>query len=136
MRPNIPQQLGFKLAVFVLLCAAPLLGALQLFTRHQQIWALVLYPAASLLAIVLYGHDKHRAMAGEWRTPESKLHLVELLGGWPGALLAQQLYRHKTRKVDFQLVFWAIVLAHQALWLDWLLFGGEHLGAVLRHLLR
>ncbi|WP_147463771.1 DUF1294 domain-containing protein, partial [Pseudomonas amygdali] len=45
------------------------------------------------------------------------------LGGWPGALLAQQVFRHKTRKVSFQIVFWLIVLAHQVLWLDWLFLG-------------
>lgn len=42
--------------------------------------------------------------------------MFELLGGWPGALIAQQKFRHKTRKVSFQVVFWAIVLVHQAFW--------------------
>jgi uncharacterized membrane protein YsdA (DUF1294 family)/cold shock CspA family protein len=128
----MPQQLGFKLVVFALLCAAPALGAWQLFVNQHWAWALALYPVASVLTVGFYGYDKHRAMAGEWRTPESRLHLLELMGGWPGALVAQQLYRHKTRKVDFQLVFWGIVLAHQALWLEWLLFGGKHLLRVLR----
>ncbi len=123
----MPQQLGFKLVVFALLCAAPLMGALQLLITHRSVWALALYPTASLLTLVFYGYDKHRAMAGEWRTPESTLHFMELVGGWPGALLAQQVYRHKTRKVDYQLVFWGIVLVHQVLWLDWLVFGGKHL---------
>jgi uncharacterized membrane protein YsdA (DUF1294 family)/cold shock CspA family protein len=132
----VPQQLGFKVVVFVLVCAAPLFGALQLFLQHHWVWGLVLYPCVSLLAIVFYGKDKQRAMAGEWRTPESTLHLLELLGGWPGALVAQQLYRHKTRKVDFQVVFWGIVLLHQAFWLDWLVLEGEHVGWVIRILLR
>ncbi|MGY4533094.1 uncharacterized membrane protein YsdA (DUF1294 family)/cold shock CspA family protein [Pseudomonas sp. TE3786] len=128
----VPQQLGFKLVVFAVLCAAPLLGALQLFVYHHWIWALALYPSASLLAVVFYGHDKQRAMDGGRRTPEKTLHLLELLGGWPGALLAQQLYRHKTRKVDYQLVFWGIVLGHQLLWLDWLLLKGQYLGWAIR----
>lgn len=132
----MPQQLVFKLAVFVVLCAAPFIGALQLFLHNHWVWALALYPTVSLLTVVFYGYDKQRAMAGEWRTPESTLHLLELLGGWPGALLAQQLYRHKTRKVDYQVVFWAIVLAHQAFWLDWLLLEGEHVGWVIRILVR
>ena len=55
-----------------------------------------------------------------WRTPEARLHLVELLGGWPGALIAQQAFRHKTRKWSFQLVFWLIVVVHQLAWLDYL----------------
>jgi uncharacterized membrane protein YsdA (DUF1294 family) len=47
-----------------------------------------------------------------WRTQESKLHLVALLGGWPGALLAQDLFRHKSRKAQFQVVFWITFFAN------------------------
>ena len=47
------------------------------------------------------------------------------------ALVAQQLYRHKTRKVEYQAVFWAIVIAHQAVWLDWLLLKGAYLGWII-----
>lgn len=132
----LPQQLGFKLLVFALLCVAPALGAWQLFWQQHWIWALALYPSVSLLALVCYGIDKQRALAGQWRTPESTLHLLEALGGWPGALLAQQLYRHKTRKFEYQAVFWLIVIAHQALWLDWLLLKGANLGWVIRAALR
>lgn len=42
------------------------------------------------------------AERGRWRTPENTLHVAELLGGWPGALVAQQLFRHKTRKISYQ----------------------------------
>ncbi|MCY1539162.1 hypothetical protein D9M68_747340 [compost metagenome] len=75
-----------------------------------------------------YWQDKANALHGRWRTPENALHLVELLGGWPGALLAQQSFRHKTRKVSYQLVFWAIVATHQAFWGDWLLLDGAYFG--------
>ena len=132
----VPQHLGFKLVLFIMLCAPPLLAALQLATNHHWIWALALYPTVSLLTVAVYGHDKQCAMAGAWRVSESTLHLLELLGGWPGALLAQQLYRHKTRKVDYQVVFWVIILAHEALWLDWLLLKGEYLGWFIQLLLR
>lgn len=43
------------------------------------------------------------------------MHLYEVLGGWPGGLLAQRLIRHKNRKLSYQLVFWLIVLLHAAL---------------------
>jgi len=128
----MPQQVGFKLVVFALLCVAPAVGAWQLFWEQRWIWALALYPSVSLLALVFYGIDKQRALAGEWRTPESTLHLLEALGGWPGALVAQQVYRHKTRKFDYQAVFWTIVIAHQAVWLDWLLLKGAYLGWVIQ----
>jgi uncharacterized membrane protein YsdA (DUF1294 family) len=74
------------------------------------------WKAVSLLTFALYWDDKRRATRGAWRTSEAMLHFFELMGGWPGALIAQQRFRHKNRKVSFQVVFWAIVLAHQAFW--------------------
>lgn len=67
----------------------------------------------STFTLLVYRSDKRRAEAGDWRIPESTLHLAALLGGWPGAFLAQRLYRHKTAKASFQFVFWTIVLLHQ-----------------------
>lgn len=75
----------------------------------------------SSVAFAAYRSDKHRAERGDSRVPESTLHLLSLLGGWPGALLAQQRYRHKTAKLSFQLIFWLIVLAYQFVALDALL---------------
>jgi uncharacterized membrane protein YsdA (DUF1294 family) len=60
-----------------------------------------------------YARDKRRAQEGEWRVSEAQLHLLELLGGWPGALLAQRRLRHKCSKNSFQFVFWLIVLGYQ-----------------------
>ena len=76
---------------------------------------------ASFVAFFIYRSDKRRAEAGEWRIPESTLHLVELLGGWPGAFLAQRQFRHKTSKISFQVVFWMIVLLYQLIAFDSLL---------------
>lgn len=61
----------------------------------------------------LYARDKRRAQEQEWRISENALHLVELLGGWPAAWLAQRRLRHKCSKVSYQFVFWVIVLAYQ-----------------------
>jgi uncharacterized membrane protein YsdA (DUF1294 family) len=72
----------------------------------------------SLFAFFAYRRDKRRAEAGEWRIPESTLHLIELVGGWPGAFLAQRQFRHKTAKLPFQVTFWLIVLTHQFLAID------------------
>ncbi len=79
-------------------------------------WAGAVYAAASLAALLLYGWDKAAAGRGGRRIPERTLHVVELLGGWPGALLASVLFRHKTRSVPFRLVLGAIVLLHVAGW--------------------
>lgn len=82
------------------------------------------YGVASLLAFMLYRRDKRAAGAGADRTRERTLHLVALLGGWPGGLLAQDRFRHKTRKAAFQLVFWGTVALNCAV-LGWLLGAGR-----------
>lgn len=68
----------------------------------------------SLVALVLYRSDKRAAERGTWRTPEVTLLAVGLLGGWPGALVARALFRHKTRKQPFVALFWLTVVAHCA----------------------
>lgn len=73
-------------------------------------WALFVYLAASIITFLCYLFDKSAARKGQWRTPESTLHLMGLIGGWPGALIAQKLLHHKNRKVSFQLAFWTTVL--------------------------
>ena len=81
---------------------------------------LALYLAASLIAFVAYALDKSAARNGAWRTQEGTLHFFGVIGGWPGALAAQRLLRHKTRKRPFQVVFWSIVAFNCAA-LGWLL---------------
>lgn len=72
----------------------------------------------SLLTFAAYAVDKSAARHGARRVRERTLHLLALLGGWPGALLAQQLLRHKTVKPGFRLVFWFTVLSNvAAVWL-------------------
>jgi len=73
------------------------------------------YAALSCIAFLLYRHDKNAAQAGRMRTRERTLHLIDLLGGWPGGLIAQDRFRHKTRKASFQFVFWATVAINCAL---------------------
>lgn len=84
----------------------------------------VLYWAAGALSFALYRSDKsaaarHRAR----RIPESRLHAADLLGGWAGALLAQQAYRHKTVKPAFQAMFWITVAINVAV-VAWLVANG------------
>ena len=74
------------------------------------------YVLASLVTFVAYGLDKRAAAKGTWRTKEKTLHLLELVGGWPGALAGQAVFRHKTRKARFLVVTWGIVVLHAAVW--------------------
>jgi len=79
-----------------------------------------LYVIAGLLAFVMYAVDKSAARKGAWRIQESTLHLLSLAGGWPGALVAQQTFRHKTKKQSFRSVFWLTVLVNTGVFV-WLL---------------
>lgn len=117
-----------KLLIWLALCSLPLLGVVMLYLQRGLAQPLLLYPAASLCCYLLYRSDKRLARKGQRRIPENLLHVAELLGGWPGALIAQQRYRHKTRKLSYQVPFWLIVVAHQLLWIDQLLLDGLLLG--------
>ena len=81
---------------------------------------LIAYLAGSCIAYLAYVFDKAAALKGQWRTPESTLHLLSLIGGWPGAMLAQRTLRHKTQKQSFQVAYWGTVVLNCA-GLGWLL---------------
>jgi uncharacterized membrane protein YsdA (DUF1294 family) len=100
------------LTPFALLFLA-LVGALA-FTGYLPTLVAPAYLLASLGAFLLYRGDKAAARSGAWRTPESTLHVLGVLGGWPGALIAQQVLRHKSRKASFQIVFWTTVALNAA----------------------
>jgi uncharacterized membrane protein YsdA (DUF1294 family) len=107
-------------SVLAILLIAPVLALIRLDPWFD--WRiLVAAPIAiSFITFFAYRSDKLRAEAGERRIPETTLHLFALLGGWPGAFLAQRMFRHKVSKVSFQLTFWAVVLLHEFVAIDFL----------------
>jgi len=76
------------------------------------LWVGGTYLGVSLLTFVFYAIDKSSARRSSQRIAESTLHLLSLAGGWPGALLAQQLLRHKSTKAEFRLAFWVTVVVN------------------------
>jgi uncharacterized membrane protein YsdA (DUF1294 family) len=76
------------------------------------LWVAGLYLAASLLCFIVYAVDKSAAKANRQRVSERMLLLLGLLGGWPGAIVAQQTLRHKTQKASFRRPFWASVVVN------------------------
>lgn len=78
---------------------------------------LIIVAITSLWAFAAYGIDKRRAQTGSRRISEKNLIFIGLLGGWPGAFAAQQVFRHKTQKLSFQIVFWGTVVTHLG-WLE------------------
>ena len=82
--------------------------------RGLPLWTHLLYAGASALCLVLYAVDKHAARAGRERIPESMLLWPGTVGGWPGAIVAQQAWRHKTVKASFRVRFWLSVIVNVA----------------------
>ncbi|WP_341678768.1 DUF1294 domain-containing protein [Niveibacterium sp. SC-1] len=88
------------------------LGALAWYSHSLQLVGGA--AAMSTISFLAYGYDKSKADRGHWRTKESTLLLLDLFGGWPGGLFAQQHFRHKNRKTSYQVKFWLVVLANVA----------------------
>ena len=84
----------------------------------MQLWLFILAADLVLMSLVtlgFYAWDKRQAKQRGWRVPEKRLHLLSLLGGWPGALLGQRWLRHKSVKTKFQVVFWLTLFGHIAI---------------------
>ena len=107
---------------FSLIIAVAFLCVTSLFaiTGKIPLSVLVIYLAGSIITFVVYAFDKSAAQRGEWRTSEGTLHLLSLVGGWPGAIFAQQKLRHKSKKQEFRFVFWITVLLNVGAF-SWLL---------------
>lgn len=116
-------SLKLSISLFVLLTLGLLYLDRQLLIPGWLKYVLVLINAVTLFG---YWRDKKAAEQQAWRTQESTLLLLGLAGGWPAAFIAQHWFRHKNRKVSFQLLFWLTVVlnisACYSLWLSgWLL---------------
>lgn len=72
-------------------------------------WATVVF---SVVAFALYGWDKRQARRDGRRISEATLHRLAMFGGWPGGILGQQFFRHKTQKISFRLKAGAILFVH------------------------
>jgi uncharacterized membrane protein YsdA (DUF1294 family) len=83
------------------------------------VWLGVWMVFASVAGFVMHGLDKRAAIHGRRRVPEARLHLLELVGGWPGALVGMWMFHHKVRKPSYLLVTVSIVVAWiaAAIWL-------------------
>lgn len=102
---------------FYLLNSALVIGAAYYVENHyfrvQNIFSykiILLFVVFQLICVnittfIAYGVDKRAAMKKRWRVPEKDLHLLEFLGGWIGAWLAQKFFKHKTAKKSFQNIY-------------------------------
>jgi len=104
-RSGIAVPVAFAMSFLIALAGFAAVGLLEMS------W-LALYYGASIITYGCYGRDKRAAENGGRRTRESTLHLMSLVGGWPGALIAQMLLRHKTRKLSFLVGYWLTAIVN------------------------
>ncbi|WP_227429749.1 DUF1294 domain-containing protein [Psychrobacter sp. I-STPA6b] len=83
-----------------------LLAVLGKLTWYVVGW----YGVIGVVTFLMYAKDKSAAQNGQWWTPESTLHLLSVLGGWAGAMVAQTYLRHKSQKSEFQVVYYLTVI--------------------------
>ena len=102
---GVPVALATAVLFFTLLFGLVVLD-------EVSVMLLAAYGLLSGVAFLMYGADKSAAKQGRWRTSESTLHTIALLGGWPGALVARRVFRHKTTKQPFRTIFWGTVIAN------------------------
>ena len=98
------------------------IGAL-VFVKKIDPVVLVLYLMLSLVTFLLYWRDKIKSKSDQWRTPENTLHLFSLIGGWPGALIAQRTLHHKSRKKSFQTIYFITMVLNVSVFLFYCLSG-------------
>ena len=98
------------------------LAVIVLLANFYKLSMIVVYVflLLSLISFFIYRMDKQAAENNYWRTTENTLHFLAVFGGWPGALIAQKIFRHKSRKTSFRVVFW-LTLALNLGALSWLM---------------
>lgn len=118
------QHVGASVAGYLAVAFFVPVVFLEIAFWGMPVWVVAVYVGLSLASVLLYWQDKRAAASGSWRVRETDLHLLGLLGGWPGAVVAQNIFRHKTKKASFARFFWITVM------LNVLLFAA--IGAMLR----
>ena len=104
----------FGAASYFFIPAFALLFAACSVVWPVPLWLAGVYLVLSLITFAVYAADKRAAQTGAWRVSEKNLLLLGLVGGWPGAIVAQQQLRHKSAKAEFRAAFWATVWLNAA----------------------
>jgi uncharacterized membrane protein YsdA (DUF1294 family)/cold shock CspA family protein len=74
-------------------------------TGHLPLFYILIYLSANSVVFLYYYQDKASAIKHNWRTPESTLHWLSILGGWGGAYIAQKIFKHKHKKASFMFTY-------------------------------
>ncbi|HCM2153330.1 TPA: cold shock and DUF1294 domain-containing protein [Vibrio parahaemolyticus] len=116
---------GFPLTVlfgFSFLVAA----SASVIVFKGQLLLIPVYLILSVFTYLMFAWDKQAAQNGRWRTPENTLHFLSLIGGWPGALLAQFQLRHKSKKQPFKFMLWVTIALNVSCFVWLLTYSGKN----------
>jgi len=100
---------GTMISIFISISFLTIVAFMALTNKISPI-ILIIYLILTIITYSTYSSDKDASRIKTLRTPENFLHLLALAGGWPGALVAQQKLRHKSKKQPFRFIFWITVL--------------------------
>ena len=89
--------------------------------ERLPLWFLNFFIACNALSFIFYGMDKLAAVKGWQRTRERHFYILALCGGWPGSVLGQIAFHHKTSKVSFRRWFYFMSVINLLL-MTWYLF--------------
>ena len=109
---TIDYKSAHKINIAYVISVLTFLSFLLYFSINGKLplYIIVFYGTISVITYFSYSFDKSKAITKEYRTSEKSLHLLSLIGGWMGAIIAQQRFRHKNKKISFQIVFWITVI--------------------------
>ena len=85
---------------------------ISMLTENPVVGYIVVLCCMSLVTFVAYGWDKRQAQNNGWRVSKKQLHTLALLGGWPGAMIGQNFFRHKTQQMEFKVMTWVAAALH------------------------
>ncbi|WP_309497527.1 DUF1294 domain-containing protein [Sulfurovum sp.] len=78
--------------------------------KEVEIYIIPYYILVGVLTYYIYSKDKDFAQNGNWRISESTLHFLSIFGGWTGAIIAQNILKHKSSKISFKIIFFITIL--------------------------
>jgi uncharacterized membrane protein YsdA (DUF1294 family)/cold shock CspA family protein len=113
---SIDEKFSVWILALLILSILPIWGTVKLSMIYGNPLPMAVYPITGLITYWLYAQDKQQATNGNWRTSEKTLHFWELIGGWIGGFIAQNILHHKSKKSSYQSVYWSIVALHLAAW--------------------
>ena len=100
-------------------------------TNFLYIYAVII----NVITFFVYGLDKSKAKARQWRIPEAQLIFLAVIGGSVGALAGMKVFHHKTRKPKFKIGV-PVILIIQLVIIYFLFSGNEEVYSVMNEILQ